>query len=130
MKTTNRGFIALMSAIIISAVLLLVATAGSLTGFYGRSNVLDSELKDRSSAAADACADEAFLQVATNPGYAGTMLFTLNPLDSCRAQVSGLSPNKMVRIQATSSNMATTNLLISYNPITYTVTSWQELAVF
>jgi hypothetical protein len=123
-----RGFIALMSAVIISAVLLIVATAGSLSGFLERSNILDSELKDRSSAAADACADQAFLQITNNAAYVGQMMFPLNSIDSCRVVVSGGSP-KSIRIQATSSN-AVTNLQISYSPTTFAVVSWQEIPVY
>ena len=119
-----------MSAILISAILLVVALAGSLTGFYERSNVLDAELKDRSSAAADACADRAFLLAVTNPAYLRTTVIMLNALDTCRATVSGASPAKTIAVQATSSNAAVTNLLIGYDPTTYTVTSWQETAVF
>jgi len=125
----RRGFIALMSAIIISAILLIVATTGSLTGFFERSNILDSELKERSAAAADACADQAFLLIANDPTYTGLSLLTLNSLDSCRLLVSGSSP-KSIRIQATSSNAAVTNLQISYNPSTFSIISWQEIPMF
>ena len=127
-RRSGAGFIALMSAIIISAILLVVITTGGLTGFYGRANILDSELKDRSSAAADACADQAFLLIANDSAYTGLTLLTLNSLDSCRVQVSGVSP-KSIRVQATSSN-AVTNLQISYDPATPAVLSWQEVPVF
>ena len=118
-----------MSAIIISAILLIVATTGSLTGFFERSNILDSELKERSAAAADACADQAFLLIANDPTYTGLSLLTLNSLDSCRLLVSGSSP-KSIRKQATSSNAAVTNLQISYNPSTFSIISWQEIPMF
>lgn len=65
----NQGFIALISAIIISAILLLVATVASLNGFYGRSNILDAEYKERSSAIADQCADYALLQFGYDSSY-------------------------------------------------------------
>lgn len=123
-----RGFIALMSAIIISAILLIVATTGGLTGFYERANILDAELKDRSAATADACADQALLLIANDSTYTGLTLLTLNSLDSCRVLVSGASP-KNIRIQATSSN-AVTNLRIDYDPAASAVTSWQEVPVF
>ena len=45
-KRRNKGFIALISAIVISVILLLIAANLSLTSFYGRSNILDSELKE------------------------------------------------------------------------------------
>lgn len=123
----HRGFIALMSAIIISVVLLVGAVGGSMTGFYERSNILDAELKSRSASAADACAEQALLLLTNDPGYTGTSVLTLNSLDVCRAVVSAGSPN--VRVQATSSR-AVTNLDIVYNPATHTVTSWQEVAIF
>lgn len=66
---TQSGFIALMSAIIISVVLLLMITNLSLTGFYGRFNILDAELKEQSLAFAEACADTALLKLANNSSY-------------------------------------------------------------
>lgn len=127
-RPATAGFIALMSAIIISAILLIVATTGSLTGFYERSNILDSELKDRSATAADACADQALLFIANDPTYAGLSVLNLNSLDTCRALVSGATP-KSIRIQATSSSAAVTNLLILYDPAAFSVISWQEIGV-
>ena len=42
-RVYNKGFVALTSVVIISAILLLVATSLSLSGFYGRFNILESE---------------------------------------------------------------------------------------
>lgn len=126
MKT--RGFIALMSAIVISAVLLIIAVTGSFTGFFGRGNILDAELKSRSAAVADACAEQAFLLIANDSAYAGLSIITFNSLDSCRVEVSGASL-KNIRIQATSSR-AVTNLDIDYDPDTLTIDSWEEVPVF
>ena len=117
-----------MSAVIISAVLLCVAITGSLTGFFERSNTLNAELKTRSSAAANACVDMAKLQIANNDAYVGTSMYSLNRLDSCRVEVSGLSP-KILRIQATSSETVT-NLLVSYSTTTASVISWVETPFF
>jgi hypothetical protein len=128
MNYQPRGFIALMSAIIISAILLILVSTGSLTGFYGRMNVLDSELKSRSMTAAEACADHAFLLVMRDSDYTGTEVLKFNSLDSCRILVSGTSP-KSIRIQATSTP-AVTNLLISYDPASYSVLSWREIPIF
>jgi hypothetical protein len=123
-----RGFVALMSAIVISAVLLIIAVTGSFTVFFGRGNILDAELKSRSAAAADACAEQAFLLIANDPTYTGLSVFTFNSLDSCRVEVSGDSP-KSLRIQATSSR-AVTNLEINYDPDIPSVLSWREVPVF
>ena len=69
MKNTNRGFIALITSVIISAVLLLVATNLNLTGFYASSNLLDYELKEISFNLAEACVDTAILKIINNPAY-------------------------------------------------------------
>ncbi len=69
LKKKNSGFIALMSAVILSAVLLLLAANLSFTGFFDRSNILDSELKKRSLAAAEACADTAILKLINDKDY-------------------------------------------------------------
>ena len=68
-KKNNTGFVALISAIIISAILLLATTNLSIREFYGRSNILDFELKEKSSALAEACIDTAILKLAKNPSY-------------------------------------------------------------
>lgn len=120
-----QGFIALMSAIIISAVLLLVVTTSSFIGFYTRFNMLDAELKARSSAAASACADTQLLKAAQRD-LTSTAL-TLNAIDVCQAVV--LAGNT-IKVQATSSNSAVTNLLITYTSTDYSITSWQEIPIF
>lgn len=123
-----------MSAIIISAVLLMIALTGSFDGFMARSNVLDSELKDRSSAAADACADHAMLLIANDSTYTSTranpVILSTNNLDSCRVYVLDTGGTKTIFVQATSSKAAVTNLLIGYNQTTAQVTSWQETPMF
>ena len=68
---TNSGFMALITAIIISAILLLIVVNLSFTSFYSRSNILDSELKELSSNYAEACVDTALLKIYNDPGYAG-----------------------------------------------------------
>jgi hypothetical protein len=68
LKTKNKtGFIALMSAIIISVVLLVLATTLSVAGFFSRFNVLDAQYKQQSSGLARGCIDAALLQLAQDP---------------------------------------------------------------
>jgi hypothetical protein len=129
MKKNPKGFIALMSAVVISAILLVVAVTGSLTGFLERGNSVNAELKERSASTADACVDYAFLQIANNASYTGLSTLSLNALDTCRVVVSGVSP-KVIRVQATSSKAAVTNLDIWYVATTSQVLSWQEVAVY
>ena len=67
----KNGFVALITSIVLSAILLTVAIALNQIGFLTRGEILDSEYKTRSSALAEACADIALLKLAANPAYSG-----------------------------------------------------------
>ncbi len=58
------GYIALISAIIISVLLLIITFAVSFSSFFARFNILDSEYKKVSSGLAEACVDTAILEIA------------------------------------------------------------------
>ena len=60
----QEGFIALMSAVVISVLLLAITVSLGFSGFFTIFNVLDSESKERSRALAEACADVAMLNLA------------------------------------------------------------------
>jgi hypothetical protein len=62
--TNQQGYIALMSAIIISAVLLDITFATSASGYFLRFNGLDQEYKRRSRELAEACKNIILLQLA------------------------------------------------------------------
>ena len=124
---TNTGFIALMSAIIISVVLLLVVTNLGFTEFYNRSNILDSELKEKSFALAEACVDTAILKLANDSSY--------NPInepisvdaDNCIIQsVASGASQKIISIQTNYKNYYT-NLKIVLNSANMSVVSWEEI---
>jgi hypothetical protein len=118
----QRGFIALMSAIIISAILIVATVTGSLSGFYTRFNILDMEFKNRSSALADACVDTLLYQLATN-GSVTAGVVSVGSSDHCEIKTA-TSPYK---IQALFNN-SYTNLIVGVDQDTLSVTSWQETA--
>jgi hypothetical protein len=129
-KRSQRGFIALISAIIISAMLLLVIAAMGATTFYSRFNMLDTELKERSFATADACADRAFIELVLDPTYTGSALM-LNSIDECRVgKVSWSGSTVQFSVQATSSDTAVTNLKIVANSGDFSIVSWEEIATY
>lgn len=66
------GFIALITAIIITTVMIILTTTLSLTGYYTRVGILAGEFKERSLALAEACGDTAMLKLANNPSYSPT----------------------------------------------------------
>jgi hypothetical protein len=71
MKTGTRGFIALLSVIIITLVLLVLASTLGFTGFFARSNILDSELKAESDFLALSCIEHVRLKLALDTSFAG-----------------------------------------------------------
>ena len=125
-KSKNSGFIALMSAIIISAILLLMVTSLGLTGFYGRYNILDSELKEYSSALAEACVDTVLLMLANDSGYTGGDTITVSGTDTCTIDSTSPSDPRVFIVHSNPSNYYT-KLRITVNVSTITVTAWEEI---
>jgi hypothetical protein len=129
-KTKNNkassGFIALMSAIIISVILLLITANLNLSGFYGRSNILDWELKEKSSALADACVDIILLRLAQDPGYTGGETITVSGEDTCIIfSTSGTNP-RVFNIQAKPMNYYT-NFEVTIDVSRLEINDWEEI---
>jgi hypothetical protein len=125
----EEGFIALISAIIISLLLLTIVVALNLTGFLGRFNILDSEYKERSVSLAEACVDTALLNLANNLNYTGPVNIGV---DTCN--ILTVQANTPVAGQTTVKTKAifqkaTTNLEIVVNSSDLSVVSWKECAL-
>ena len=123
-RKNNSGFIALMSAVILSIILLLIATNLGMTGLYNRFNILDSELKERSSALAEACADTAILKLANNSGYTGGEIITVSGSDTCT--IDSVVTAGTFTLHANYHN-SFTNLQVIVNTTTLAVTHWEEI---
>jgi hypothetical protein len=124
-----KGFIALMSAIVISAILIVATVTGSLTGFYTRFNVLDSEFKNRSTALAEACADVLLYKLGNDSGYNGPDMNYAVGSDTCNifaATNPGATP-RVFKLQGIYQH-SYTNLQLTVDVDTLTVTAWQETA--
>jgi hypothetical protein len=125
----KKGFVALMSAIIISIVLLVLATTLSFTGFNSRFNILDSETKERSSSLADSCIDLALLAFAKNTPY--TVNTTL-PVGSDFCKVGAYTTSgsqKIFETQGIFSN-SYTNLKVKIDGTTFKIISVEEIPIF
>lgn len=128
--TTQHGYVALMSALIISVVLVILSVSISTAGFYSRFNVADSEYKQRSSALAEGCIDAALLRLAQNAAYApdaGGDVITLDT-DTCKiVSVSALAGQKIIQVQAVY-NKAVTNFKIVVDSNSFSLIFWEELS--
>lgn len=125
-RSASRGFIALISIIIISAILMLVAVTLSFTGFYGRYNALDSEFKERSLALAEACAEEAILKIVMDAGYFGSETVEVEDEQCTIGAITVLGNIKTFRAEAVFGE-AYTNLEISYDFVNRSIASWEEV---
>jgi len=70
-QRAQQGFIALLSTIIISAILLVMTVEGSFAGWHARFNVLGTEAKEQSSALARGCMEQALVRTIVDPTYGG-----------------------------------------------------------
>lgn len=122
----QRGFVALTSIIIISAVLLLMATTAGLSGWYTRSNIVDTELKSRSATAAEACVDEARLLLAKNPRYAGSSTIAIGDASCVIGDITTSGIQKSFNTLANYRNMYT-RLHITLDANDLSLVSWEEI---
>jgi len=138
--TNDRGFIALMSVIIISAILLVLVFTLGLSSFFNRFDTLDSENKRVSLGLAESCVNAAMLKIAQNPSYVpavagdcvsvGGTCGGTDPQKVCKiCSVTAVGSESTVVVRALYDH-AYTNLRITFAnvPGTYTVTHWTELA--
>ncbi len=121
----NRGFLALMSAIIISVILLLIAVNLSLVGFFTRFNILGTEMKERSSALADSCIDVAQMKLMQDASYAGNASITVGENTCFIGPIVTVGTEKRFTARGIFSN-SYTNLKTRLDGTTFKIISVEE----
>lgn len=122
----KSGFIALMSAIIISVLLLAITVSLGFAGFFTRFNILDSESKERSMALAEGCVDMAVLKLTQDPYYNPVNEVVTIGGQQCTIVSLAIFGNQIIiRTQAVV-NKAYTNLVVTVDD-DFAIISWQEL---
>lgn len=128
----QNGFIALITAIILSFILITVAVSLNQTGFFARSAVSDAEYKARSAALAEACFNQALLALTENPAYGGNETVAVDT-DSCaiRPILFGTPALGQITIETRALfNDATTDLRIVIKASDHSIISWEEVPNF
>ena len=129
----QNGFIALISAIIISALLLIITMATSMAGIFGRFNILDSESKERSLALAEACVDTAIMETTTAVYSTNKDVFVgPNSADKCRilsVELNQPTVGQTRIITQSIINKAYTTLTVVIDT-DYNIISWEETATY
>ena len=125
-----EGFIALITAIALSLILLVVTVTLNQSGFLTRSTLLDAEYKERSSALAEACIDTALLKLANDPSYLGPDLnIAVGSSDTCDIRpVITTGSQKTIQTRAIFQE-AETNLEVVVDT-NLSIISWNELPNF
>ena len=137
MQKSGKGYIALVSALLLTVVLLVFTVAVSLSGYYSRINVLGSEVKEQSAALAEACINKAMADVAIGNPVAGVVSFGSNPYDggnpyTCEIiSITADTPTVgQTRIKAQGEYLDSfTNFVVDVDNITQNVVSWREYGV-
>ena len=124
----QHGYIAFVSAVVISALLLLIAAAGSVRGWYVRSNVLDREYKLQSEALARGCIDQVLLYMAKDTSFAGSTTIMFEEGICVVNRIRPIAPYKEFILQTTYHNAYTTlRVVVDETPA---VVSWEEISTY
>jgi hypothetical protein len=131
-----KGFIALISALIISSVMLLIATGGSLAGFYTRVTSLNSEYKERSFFLADTCVNQTLLTLAGTPTYTGSATTSVSGSiqGACYTgpiTKAGVAPNDTYQFRVRSYYMeAYSSIAVTAKVSDLSITTYTEVPVY
>ena len=133
-KTNNnrQGFIALITAMILSAILMVVTVALNQSSFFARSALLDSEYKEKSTALVESCLNTAILKLAVNPAYAGGETIPVQT-DSCvirPVQIDVPVAGQDTIETSAVFREASSNLRVIINAAGLSIISWDEVPGF
>lgn len=129
MKNKNnfqKGYIALVSAVIISLLLMAITFALNFSSYFSRFNITDSSTKEMSQSLAESCLDKALLSLAQNSSYAGNENVVVNGTETCSIlPLTASSSQKIIQTSATFQKTAT-NMKAVVNLPAFTIASWEE----
>ena len=121
----DSGFVALITAIILTAILLIITVTLNQTSFFTRGILLDAEYKERSAALAEACVDVARLKLANDVSYSGNETILIGS-DECK-----IRPITLPNIETQGKfGLATTNFITVINTADFSVVSVNETPSF
>jgi len=128
-KAGQDGFMALVSAVIISALLVVIVLGVGFAQIFSRLNVFDSESKERSSALAEACADQALLNFAQGSTYTGAVTVGTDSCNISSVQNDTPSSGQITIKTQGLINKSYTDLKVVADNSTLDIASWDECPV-
>lgn len=122
-----NGYIAIISAIVISILIMGFVFAVSFSGFFNRFNILDSSLKEIANGLAEACAETALLKLAENSNYGGNENIAIGNEQCSILPLETAGNQKIIKTKAIIQK-AVANFKIIVNAADLSIISWEELA--
>jgi len=127
-----RGYIALISILIISVILILIASTVSQLGIGRVSMAIEKNQYLESSYLVEACAEEALMKLAESSSYSGDETITINGNNCQILPVENLGgESRRIKVSATLYNQ-TKRIKIEISQLTprITVSSWETVSSF
>ena len=125
----NNGYIALISVMILGAILITLSASLSVVTFGQTSSGLDSINKESSYFLALSCFDHALLKLSQDASYSGNEVYIIGT-DQCKVDSVAPGPSggfdKFVIISSASSGASTTTLMAMVNATTLETVSFEE----
>jgi len=125
----SSGLIAIVTAIILSFLIILVATVLGSSALFSRSNDVDFLSKQSSYFLARSCLDQALLELAGNSDYSGNEVIAIDSYQCTINPVETSGSNKIIKATATV-NSAVTNLKLTVVSTTFATVSLEEVSSF
>lgn len=122
-----NGYIAIISAIVISILIMGFVFAVSFSGFFNRFNILDSSLKETANGLAEACVETALLKLAENSSYGGNENIAISNEQCSILPLENAGNQKIIKTKAIVQK-AVANFKIIVNANDLSIISWEELA--
>lgn len=130
MKTARSGYLAITTAIIISLVMLLVASVLGSSSLFSRFSDLDSLSKKESYYLARSCVDYALLKMAVGT-YSGNETVLIGSQQCTILPIETSGNNKIVKAKGQSAvGGVTTNLKVTINSLDLSTVSSEEVRNF
>lgn len=126
---SNRGYIAITTAIILSVIILLVAISLGASNLLTRFNFVAFNNKQTTYFVARSCLSHALLQLVKNISYAGSESVNAGSYQCSIQPIETSGSNKIIKARS-QINGATTNLKLTVTTATLSTVSLEELVRF
>lgn len=128
LKNGGKGYVALMTVIVLGVVATVVATSLVILGLGHSRSALSENQTAQAKVAADACSEEALKQISLSSSYTGTGNLTLSTGVGCSYTVTNTGgPSRQITSSGTSGpNIRKETITITAVTPNIVFSSWQE----